>query len=388
MSRASSLERRAANTPRVQLRAGALYWEPSKALRAAGFTGQALGPLTVEALNRADALNEQADAHLERKRAGRAPEIRPAALTMGAIFSAYRASDYFAAKAPTTRRHYLAHLKVLEDDFGPELAAAVSPRAVEDWLSGFAKRSPRQAHNVYRTLRLVLAWAARRDMIQQNPASAIKASTPKARRRVATRAELAALIAAADRLGRPSLGDFCVVAVCTMQRVSDVLALHTAENLSDGFIHLTQGKTGRELTFRPHPAIGRRIPGLFDAIRPFVICEATGAAWRYDNFAHWFNRLRAEAAKETRSLLGEDRSVRDANYRGVLQAEDFRRTGMVWAAQGGASIAEIVSVSGHDIQEGLKILEVYLPRERLLADRAIAALDILKEPEGEKEQRA
>lgn len=372
----SSLERRADATPRVQFRKGNLYWEPSAALRRAGFASQALGPLSVAALNRADELNAEADAERERRRRGAEREARPAALTMGAIFGLYRESPYFTDKAETTRRHYRAHMRTLEDHFGPELAAALTPAAVEDWLHAFSRTSgERNAHNVYRTLRLICQWAVRRGHMTTNPAVKIGAATPKARRRIATRAELRALIDAADALGRPSIGDFCVVAVCTMQRVSDVLALDASDHHEDGALHFTQSKTGKALSFAVHPEITARLGPLALRPGPLIVSEETGRGYGYDNFAHWFAKVRAAAGARCPSILGKSRT-RDANYQGVLQAEDFRRTGMVWATWGGADLPSVVSVSGHEIERGLKILEVYLPRERVLADRALAALDL------------
>ncbi len=66
----------------------------------------------------------------------------------------------------------------------------------------------------------------------------------------------------------------------------------------------------------------------------------------------------------------------DPNYQGALQAGDLRRTGMVWAAQGGATVPQIVSVSGHTIARGTAILEHYLPRERALAGQAVTRLNM------------
>ena len=61
-------------------------------------------------------------------------------------------------------------------------------------------------------------------------------------------------------------------------------------------------------------------------------------------------------------------------------ARDLRRTGMVWAAEAGATVPQIVAVSGHSIQEGMEILETYLPRNQLLANAAIDKLDMVATP--------
>ena len=361
MPRKSSLESRAGATPRVQRRKAGLHWEPSATLRRAGFSSVPLGPLSVEALNRADELNAAADAHLARGKAQRHEAPRTALVTMQEIFDRYLHSPEYRTRAPKTRRGYADHLKRLGQHFGPEAALAVSPRAVRAWHQKMHAQHPSYAHACWRTLRLVCAWAVNEELLPSNPAAGLRPPTPGRRRRIAPREELAALVATADRMGRPSIGDWCLLAVTSMQRVEDVLRLGS-DHLDNGRVYVTQGKTGKEVNFRLHPAVTDRMGDLAARIGPWIVSEETGRAYGYDNFAHWFEAVRAEAAKTCKSLMGEDRRIRDPNLQGRLLARDLRRTGMVWAAQAGAEIPEIVSVSGHDIQHGTQILEVYLPR--------------------------
>jgi integrase len=56
------------------------------------------------------------------------------------------------------------------------------------------------------------------------------------------------------------------------------------------------------------------------------------------------------------------------------QARDLRRTAMLRMAEAGATVPQIASVSGHSIEQTQRILNTYLPRNRDLAEIAIARL--------------
>ena len=403
----SSLSRRAKNTPRVAERRGNLYWEPSKTLRTLGFENVALGPLGRDALDRADGLNDEADAALEaRKRKQARPTTRAGQRTMDHLFRAYLASREFKAKADNTRKHYQRHIEILAADLGDEPIAAMTPKAIKEWFWPVAEVKPRDAFNIFRTLRLVLSWGVSEDWCETNPARDVAVGTPKPRQRIGTRAEVAALIAAAEAMGRPSIALYAIAGVTTMQRVEDILRLQEG-HLRGGRVKLKQGKTGKLVNFRQHPALTARLAlvdrhqqrereaaeakGASAGPRPkeIIVSEETGRRYDYFNFSKWWTRARDLAAEGSDelglapcpSIAGLDETVEDEHYTGALWASDLRRTGMVWAAQGGARLAGICSISGHEIQHGLNILKTYLPRERLLADRALETLDIENEPE-------
>lgn len=379
----SSLARRARNTPRVATRRDNLYWEPSKSLRGLGFEGQPLGPLSRDALDRADQLNEEADAAIVARRTKQARVApRPGHRTLDQVFRAYLASREFAAKKPNTQRHYRRHVELLALDMGQEPVAALTAKAIKDWYYPIADVKPRDAFNIFRTLRLVLSWGISENLVDSNAARDVRISTPRPRRRIGTRAELAAILQAADALGRRSIGDYAIAGVTTMQRVDDLLRLRSG-HVKAGILSLKQGKTGKAVSFRVHPAFEARFDLTERSAAPLVVSEQTGRAYEYFNFNAWWVKVRDAAAEIEPSIAGLDDTIEDENYRGPLWAQDLRRTGMVWAAQGGARLAGICSISGHEIDHGLNILKVYLPRERLLADQALGTLDIEHEPTAE-----
>lgn len=57
------------------------------------------------------------------------------------------------------------------------------------------------------------------------------------------------------------------------------------------------------------------------------------------------------------------------------QYRDLRRTAVVRLAEAGCSIAEIAAITGHAIESCQKILEVYLPRNAIMAANGIDRLE-------------
>lgn len=354
----NALERRAAATPRVQLRKGRLYWEPSADLRRRGYANKPLGLLSTDALNMADLLNVQADA--------REPTVTNTIAT---------AIDTYLAQIdvrPATLRSYTRHLRRLERDHGKQAVIWLTPNRLATWARGIGEGADALGH--VRSVQAFLSWLASQGepVLRGKPKLGI---TPRKRRRVATRDELAALIDAADTLGRPSVRAAIVLMLTTMQRVGDVLALDTANVTAEG-LHLVQSKTGTELEFGVHPAAAYLIPAGANAIRPLIVSETTRRAYTVRSFERAFAAVRAHAARSCPSVIGADPTITESNTRGTLNAGDLRRTAMVMAARSGATIAQIASVSGHTLDQTMAILEHYLPRDMQMAAAALAALDL------------
>lgn len=369
-----SLTQRAKATPRVQIKSQRLFWEPSASLRRIGFKGVALGAITSENLNTADELNAAADAKIADKTTDSTPE------TLARLIDQYQRSPaYLTDIAPRTRRDYARHLARARTDLGTKRLEQITAAIVRQWHGKLAGASARDAHNHLGTLRTLYAWAVDQGQARTNPAASLRIASPARRKRVGTRDELWAMVRAADKLGRPSIAIAAILITATMQRPGDALAL-TADQVKDGALYFTQNKTGTALNFLLHPIAKDRL-GDVTGDGPLIRSETTGAAYGERSFERAWAAVREEAAKEMPSLLGLDTTVREVTLKGSLLASDLRRTGMVWAAQSGAGIPDICSVSGHSIKRGMEILETYLPRQRLLADRAVRRLNMTRTPE-------
>ena len=370
-----SLATRAERTPRVQVRTGRVFWEPSATLRRQGFKSQPLGILSAEALGQADELNAAADAFLSAE-----ASARPAARTVAAMLATYQASGEFTGLRDRTQKDYARHLARVS----PALLAArvdqLTRRAIDGWHETLAAASPDDARNSLGAFRAALAWMVAKHHLAANPALGISAAPRNRRKRIATRDELWAMIRAAEKLNLPSVAAAALTTAGTMQRVSDVLAM-TRNQIEQGVLYLTQSKTRAELSFRLHALVIDRLGTLSnDATAPLFPSEHTLEAYSLRAFERAWATVRAAAAVDMPSFIGADPAVREPTLKGELAARDLRRSGMVWAAQSGASIAQICSISGHTLQSGLEILETYLPRQRLLADQGVAKLDLIHTP--------
>jgi len=111
-----------------------------------------------------------------------------------------------------------------------------------------------------------------------------------------------------------------------------------------------------------HPALRAEIALRLHPKSELIAPSPTGMVWDKNNFARRFRAVREAAG------LPEG-----------LQFRDLRRTAMVRFAEAGASLAQIAAVSGHSIEQTQKILERYIPRNRLMA---LAAMDLLVENAG------
>lgn len=369
-----SLTTRAGRTPRVQIRAGRLYWEPAAALRRAGFKSKPLGPITAAALAAADELNAAADAHL-----AAAADARPAPLTAGDILARYIAAAKISER---TRRDYLRHAARagrIRDTRGDQL----TPRECMSWHDELARTSPADARNTLALARAAFGWAAApaQALVPANPFGKIELARRERRQRIGTRAELWAMIRQAERMGLDDFAAAILTMPAIMQRADDTIRL-TRRHVEGGTLYLRQSKTGAEISFRLHPlALDRLGGGAAEPEAPLFRNPRTGGAYGLRAFERDWDRVRAAAAEDQPSLTGADPSVREPTLRGALRVQDLRRTGMVWAAEGGASVIQITAVSGHTLESGLEILETYLPRHRLLANQAIGKLDMIRAPD-------
>lgn len=366
----SRVEDRLRDCPRVAIRNGRAFWEPSRTLRDAGFRSQPLGAPSSAAIDISDTLNDAADEYLRERAAAKSSADRPASLRQ--VFDRFMRAPEFQELAPATRVAYRQNAKRLDADFPDALAAQITTARVATWIRRLSDR-PHMARSLFATLRAVLAWAVLQRVIAANPCAGVTPPPVSPRSRIASRREISALIDAAPRVGRESVARFVIVSLTTFQRVGDVLAMHERDIDGEGRLRIRQRKTGRVVSIAPHRRLAALFSGL-DIPQPLIVSEATRRPYAVQTFSRVFAEVCRAAATDCPSLIGEDPKVSDAAYRGALRPQDFRRTAMISAAQGGATDIQIVSVSGHSIERGAQILETYLPRERHLADQAIAAI--------------
>jgi hypothetical protein len=390
-------------------RDGRPRFQPGPGLRALGFAGRDLRHpdgawfSLEEATRFAVTLAKEADI-IRAKAAGRAAPA-PAPLAVG------------AAPAPPAPPCSLGH--VIADELALRRAAieaparaangaraasarALAPKTLK-WYSGLAARlqdvapdqwaalaiafGPAEARALYDRLNGAIGHASARGVIalcsmafaaarlragplkdRPNPFErlGIPASAPRVR--VASPQEIAAFVAAADRLGRPELADMALLAVWTGQRQADRFALIITTRDGAERAEITQAKTGATVSIRLASAVvdrlaaarARRRAASID--RPeAIIDERARAPWDEHAYRKAFATIRAEAAKAAPSIAD-------------LRDQDFRDTAVTWLARAGCTVLEIASITGHSLQSATQILRHYALLDEQIADQAITKL--------------
>lgn len=282
-----------------------------------------------------------------------------------------------------------------------------------------------QARGSIATLSIAMSWGRRRGKFTfasnqgVNPAKGLGMKTPPPRVRFARRIEIETLIATADHLKWPEMGDMIMLGVWTGQRQADRLQMVDKGLLNRRRI-FRQSKTGAIVAVLQAPELEARLKAsqarrkAAGVVNSRVILDEQ--LWEPfpddgDRYRKRFAELRAIAArgivnegaterlqkkwraegrnseppmvwivKPCASLLGDPETGLQA-----LQEGDLRDTAVTWMALSGATIPEIISITGHTPQSATRILRHYLAQHPEMADSAIRKMVEWYEADGETE---
>jgi integrase len=303
---------------------------------------------SVERMVMVERLNNAADA------ISRAQELPRDSI--GGLIQRYRESDDYVALSPGTRKYYKRYLRDIEA-LGPALPfPSFTRKAVVDFIETYPKtHQRRQASAVLRNL---MALARYHGIVETDTAAGLRLKTTKPRDRLWSDDEIARWLASAA--GAPHMVTAFLLLQFTAQRPTDVLRM-AWPHYSGGAIRLRQQKTGALLDVPVHPVLREHLDALPRRGASLTIVSRRGRPVPYATFRTYFRRI-CEVAKV------------DA------QARDLRRSACVRMAESGATVPQIASVSGHSIEATTRILETYLPRNRDLAEIAIARLADYQKP--------
>ncbi len=282
------------------------------------------------------------------------------------LLQGYQKSDKFLGLRERTRADYIKQIMKIEQKFGDcPIKALSDPRTrgvFLDWRDDLALKSKRQADYAWTVLALVLSWAKERGKITGNPCE--RGGRVYHGTRVdcvwTVEDETAFLQTAPAHLRLPLL-----LALWTGQRQGDLLRL--TWNSYDG----------NEIRLRQSKSIGRRrrvvnvvIPvgaplkvALDSAARskrsPLILLTSEGRPWTPDGFRASFNKARDKAG-----VVG-------------VTFNDLRGTAVTRLALVGCTEAQIVSITGHALNDVRSILDAhYLHRDPELARAAIHKLEM------------
>jgi integrase len=251
-----------------------------------------------------------------------------------------------------------------------------------------------------RVLGIAFQWAIRRGRLENfylNPAHELGMTAPPPRVRAGSREEIEHLVAVADLLGRPEIGDMIILGVWSGQRQSDRRHM-TVASRQHGRIIFKQMKTGARVSIPEAPAVKARLAASEQRrreagiINPHVVLdERRWTPFTQTHYAHVFNHIRQIAAfgqpstatmpaiKPMPSLIGNGGEENPLS----LRDQDLRDTAVTWLARAGCSIPEICAITGHSLRSATTIFKHYLVIDPALADTAMAKMVAMYDEEGE-----
>lgn len=284
-----------------------------------------------------------------------------------------------APLSANTIRYYKQARRLIErlDDgrFWAMPASAFDGAALSDALD-----RAEQAHGLAqaRALRAMVSacwkWARKAQLVHLNPAADMDETLPvlTPRIRFGEEAEIAALIAAADAMGRPEIGDSIMIGVWVGQRQGDRLTLLDGQITPRGILFRQAKKGGQPLLIPASKPLGLRLAaararrkGRTVEWPQVIIDEKAWKPFKPDHYRHIFAEVRAKAA-ETMPALAD------------FHDQDLRDTAVTWLALAGCNEIEIASITGHSLKTIAEIMKHYLGLHPDLARRAIGKLELWK----------
>lgn len=386
------------------------FWQPSMALRAAGWHPIRLPNDPAAAIREAERRNAALDAWRRGdrgvegapERIGTADRFRPTPGSIDALIATYKASRFWSKLAPKTRREYQWALNAISEWCGDAPVGALTAPLVQAFYGSLLRRpafdkegrpvfgtagkpkmieTPAKAAAVIRVLRLLLGHGPKLGF-PRNEAAVRPGITLNKRRepRLWSREDVQAVVAAADTLGWRSVGTAVLLNEWIGQRLSDVLALPRWD-LAHGELVLRQAKTRRQVALPVHlvPHLLERLkseaerPGAIVSQTHLLVNDRTGKPWDHDTFRHVFAEVR-DAAASGLPARADRPELRPRPEVAALWFMELRHTAVTRLHEAGVDPLGIAAITGHTEASVRAILDRhYLIRTRPAAERAFQA---------------
>lgn len=365
-----------------------IWWEPSASARDLGFAVVELDEARLTWSRRqADKLN----AELERaQRTGRRELPRGSSRTVEALVEDMRRSVAWTDDiAEKTRQSYNALFRQIIDKWGAHQVRDFNKPAMHAWYQTLYRT--KGEHMSVALLRAMSRLMSHAELIGwrpegSNPCFKLKMRTPGRRQRAASWREVDALVAAADRIGLPSIGTAVLLSLFQGQRETDVYlatcgAFRERITRADGQRRariqwtFTRSKRRNAGAMWLHDEVAPRVRALIlDAPedRRLLRDEETGADYHEDLFIRRWVKVREAAVKA-------DKTGKLAALTG-LQFRDLRRTFGILSRAGGSTKDDTGDVLGNSAAVNPTLAEVYMPSQLDTASRAVDAIKRPKAP--------
>ncbi len=256
----------------------------------------------------------------------------------------------------------------IEPGLGSIEISALTPVSVRSWYGNQAKQHPTTAAKAYRLLSAVMRTAVDDELIARNPCQVRGAATERAPERpIAAMQEVDEMAGAMPERLRIAV---YLAAWCQLRR-AEVRGLRRQDvDLASGTLSVSETRTtamsGRTVVKPPKTRAGRRVVAIPPNVTDLL-------AWHLEHFVEQAPDSLVVCATD-RSLGTAWRKARIAAGRPDLRFHDLRHSGLTWAAESGASLAELMRRAGHSSQAAaVRYQHATDRRDRALAD-AMAGL--------------
>ena len=286
-------------------------------------------------------------------------KVAPPRGTLLSPLQQYQDSEDFRALADSTRRSYIALIKIIEMRFGSFPLSALTDRRSRGIFMGWRDQlavsaGRRQADYAWTVLARVLSWSFNRGLVAANPCERggrLYRGGGRAEKIWTVADEAAFLARAPAHLHLPLL-----LALWTGQRQGDLLRLPWS-GYDGKHIRLRQRKTGARVVI----PVGAPLKAALDATpkrSTIILTNSDGKPWTSDGFrASW-----AKACKAA-GVIG-------------VTFNDLRGTAVTRLAIAECTEAEIATITGHSLRGVRAILNShYLSRDQALGESAIRKLE-------------
>lgn len=373
-----------------------VWWEPEAAIRPLGFKVVELDAATpMKAGRAARDLNDQVAAA---RITGAAPQPRRGLICIEDLAEDYHRGLQFENLKPAAKASYRALTRLIIRKWGDVAAADMTKPMMRTWYESLHRDvGEYQALALIRHMSVLMAHAELRGhrAEQSNPCYRLGVSVPKPRKRVVDWAEFDALIAAAHRVGLPSVALIAALSMLAGQRLTDCLAAlrgdfenrmvvwpGTDDPVSVWVWFVDRSKTGAEGALLLHDELAPLVAAVLARPAPadakLIIEERVGRAYDMDLFQKCWGKVRAAA-------VAGGAGAQPCPTLAEVQFRDLRRSFGVHARRGGASIADAGDALGNSAGVNARIKDTYMPPDFWTASRAIGAV---KRPGAEKRKTA
>lgn len=273
--------------------------------------------------------------------------------------------------SPKTVQWYRNLARILETDHATtwraparELSAHSAERLIDNIETA---RGLSTARGVRALLSAAWGRLGSRNRLPANPLAAVRLPVPEPRLRYGSLEEMQTLIAAADDIDRPEIGDSIMLGLMTGQRQGDRLSLTLGQEV-DGMITFRQSKGGAIVPVPATPQLRTRLTALRDRRRGWrvdylniILDERRRRPFHPRHYGNCFAAVRTHAALTHPSLAD-------------FHDQDLRDTAVTWLALAGCTVPEISSITGHTLQSAHTILKHYLGQHPGMTSTAIGKL--------------